>query len=81
MNEQDQYETNAQPATHAIKAAENLAALQRVMDQWRNMSQGDRIQSIASGAVAQRNKDMDYTLQLTIAHALTALALHFTRDG
>lgn len=63
---------------HAVTASELLDSVDRVADRVAKLSDEERLQAAASGAIAQTNRNIEHTIELATAHALTALALAAT---
>lgn len=63
---------------HAVKAATLLDALAATEAQVDAMTEDQRLQAIAMGAIKRFNDSARYTVDLATAHALAALALHLT---
>ena len=66
---------------HAVMASELLAGVERYQEQLRNLSDDDKLQRQVTGAIGRDNANIDYTVQLAMAQALTALALAITEDA
>lgn len=62
---------------HAITASELLAGVERRSEQLARMTAQDKMQMIATGAVARENADAKWTVELA---TLTALALGQTEE-
>lgn len=70
----------AEARRHAITASELLEQLDVYRDRLKNMTDDERLQLAAAGAVSQLNADMQFTIDLAAAHAATAIALQTTEE-
>lgn len=60
---------------HALTASELLNNVEELEAKLRNLSADERLQLHATGRVRGVNEDLRWTVQLALAHAVTALAL------
>ena len=65
---------------HALEADRLLRAIDTRSEQLQSLTPDERLQMTALGGFKRENESFEWTLQLAIAHALTALALRPT-DG
>jgi hypothetical protein len=55
-----------------------LESTERLSEKLTNLTSDERLQMVATGGFRRANADLDWTVKLATAHALTALALERT---
>lgn len=73
-------EAMSEARTHAVTASELLDSLERLTTQLREASPDRMLQLQATGSIVQINRTIEYTMQLSAAHSLAALALIHTES-
>jgi predicted hotdog family 3-hydroxylacyl-ACP dehydratase len=63
---------------HAERAASLLAGVDRLEAHVESLDEQQRLELVVAGGIARVNADLRYSLDVAIAHALTALALWTT---
>lgn len=74
-------DTYTQPKTayeHATLASELLHGVHTMSARLDNLTDDQRLQMVINDGFTRMNKDMRWTAELALAHALTALALDLT---
>jgi hypothetical protein len=62
---------------HAERASALLAGAARYEERLAEASMEDRLAMAAGGGIARANRDLEWTVSLAQAHALTSIALAF----
>lgn len=60
---------------HALKAQELLDAVRIRSEKLEQLTEDERLQMVVSGGFAKSNRDLEWTVELAKAHALTASAI------
>lgn len=65
---------------HAITASEMLGGAERFSERLTNLTPDERLQMAVTGGFSRANADLKWTIDLAVAHALSALALALTSE-